>query len=135
MSLIEGYRLPSPPHRCQIKGHAQPVVQRTQLLGDSQYVFERTKPLFHFDAAAIDSLEDRIELARNHLPFTFCDGSFKFRGESDTKAKWRVGTPVELFHQRHEMLFGFAHIGTGKTYQVVAAGKRLQALEDLAEKQ
>ena len=43
--------------------------------------------------------------------------------------------PVELFHQCHEVFFRFAHIGSGQAYQVVAACKRLETLEDLAEEE
>ena len=91
MSLIESDRLPSPPHRCQIKGHAQPVVQRTQFLSDSQHIFEGAEPLFHFNPTAIDALENGIEFARNHLLFAFCDRSFKLRGKANAKTKWRIG--------------------------------------------
>ena len=67
VSLVEQHRLPGPVQTCAIGWDSEPLRNHAELFRRSQQPLQIPDRLLHFDAAAVDSLEHRIQIAGQYL--------------------------------------------------------------------
>src|SRR5262249_39692643 len=89
-------------------------------------------PLLELDTAAVDTLENRIELTLDDLSIgPLGDYGLKFCRKTKAQSERRIVLSIELFEQSWNMLLGITHIRTGQTHSVRPTCKTSEAIKTL----
>ena len=130
--LVEEHRLPAAHDAPRSAGDPRSPRDHAQLLGGEQLPLGEPHPGLQLDPAAVDTLENRVELAFEYGPVGAPgDRRLEFGGHGQPHGERSLGVAIELFDPRGQMFLGLADVDPAEADAVRPMRVRVEDVESL----